>query len=151
MVRVTIPRLAVGALGGAAATLPMSAVMFGAQKLGVLPVLPPEHITHDAMSEAGIHLDEGSRNVLSTISHVAYGAASGAVYGAVVPTGAQGVGTGIAFGVGVYAGSYLGLLPALGLDPPDRGGRTPGAPPCSSPTPSSGPALGAIAAKMDAE
>jgi len=114
-------RISVGALGGSVATIPMSIVMFGAQKLGMLPVMPPEEITDDVASLAGVDLDEGSRNVLSTISHVGYGTAAGAVYGMLIPVRAQGVGSGIAFGVALYSGSYRGWLPALGLNPSGQG------------------------------
>ncbi len=38
-----------------------------------------------------------------------------------VPVRAQGVGSGVAFGVALYSGSYLGWLPALGLNPSEQG------------------------------
>lgn len=116
-----LSRIGVGAASGTVATIPMSIVMFGAQKLGMLPVMPPEEVTGDVMALAGADLDEGSRNVLSTISHVGYGAAAGAVYEMLVPARARGVGSGIVFGAALYSGSYLGWLPALGLNPSGQG------------------------------
>ena len=114
-------RIALGAAGGAAATVPMSLVMVGAKRLGLLQVLPPEEITDEVMARAGADVDEGASNVLSTISHLGYGAGAGAAYQLLVPARAQGAGSGIAFALALYAGSYLGLLPALGLKPAGQG------------------------------
>ncbi|MGI8616186.1 MAG: hypothetical protein ACR2L4_05320 [Actinomycetota bacterium] len=66
---------------------------------------------------SGADVDEGASNVLSTISHLGYGAGAGAAYQLLVPARAQGAGSGVAFALALYAGSYLGLLPALGLKP----------------------------------
>jgi len=99
----------------------MSLVMVGAKRLGLLQVLPPEEITDEVMARAGADVDEGASNVLSTISHLGYGAGAGAAYQLLVPARAQGAGSGIAFALALYAGSYLGLLPALGLKPAGQG------------------------------
>ena len=109
------------AAAGLLATLPMTAVMEAAYR--VLPreeqyPLPPRQITDRLAEETGTapHLDEGQRVVLTLASHFGYGAAAGAAYapfGRWSPLPAPL--TGAAYGVGVWAGSYLGWLPALGI------------------------------------
>jgi hypothetical protein len=115
-----------GALAGLAATVPMTAVM----KLGHrrLPwyeryPLPPRQITMKLARAAGIrhHLDEDRRKGLTLASHYSYGAAMGGLFGAISASAAAGdgmksdIGRGTVFGLGVWAGSYLGLLPELGI------------------------------------
>ena len=80
-----IPRIARGAASGLAATVPMSLVMFGAQKIGMLPVLPPEEIVDETMDRAGVDVDEDVSNAIATASHLAYGAGTRAAYSLLVP------------------------------------------------------------------
>lgn len=76
----------------------------------------------EAVRPTRIHegLDETERIGLTLASHFAYGAAMGTLYSALVkdalpvPRGVRGV----TYGLGVWAGSYLGWLPAAGLYPP---------------------------------
>ena len=67
-------------------------------------------------SRAKTGLPVGEREAATWASHFGYGAACGALYGALaanrrVPHVAAGVG----FGLAVWAGSYLGWLPAAGI------------------------------------
>jgi hypothetical protein len=113
-----------GALAGLAATVPMSAAMKLMHEQ--LPEheqypLPPRAVTMEMAERAGVreHLDEDEREAATWAGHFGYGAACGALYGALaanarVPPLAAGVG----FGLAVWAGSYLGWLPAAGLIPP---------------------------------
>src|SRR5687768_3494177 len=58
---------------------------------------------------------------LSLVLHLGFGAAAGALRAALAPRS-----SGVAFGLGVWAASYAGWAPALGLMPPptrDRPGR----------------------------
>jgi hypothetical protein len=111
-----------GAMAGLTATAPMTAVMVAAHE--ALPVhqrhgLPPEQVTANAARSAGA--DEAAhrrpKRVLATIPvHFGFGAAMGAVYGALAPhVPGPGAVKGVAFGLAVWAGSYLGWLPAMGL------------------------------------
>jgi len=114
-----------GALSGLAATAPMT----GAMKLGHRRLawreryaLPPRQITMRVARTVGVqkHLDQEQRTGATLAAHYGYGATMGAVYGATLGTAAEDspastIGKGAAFGMGVWAGSYLGLLPALGL------------------------------------
>ena len=99
----------------------MSAVMLGAQRKGMLLTMPPEAITDEVAARAGEPLDEPRSDLLATISHFGYGAAAGAVYSTLVPRRVHGSLSGIAFGLALYAGSYLGWLPAVGLKPAGQG------------------------------
>jgi hypothetical protein len=118
-----LSRSLAGAVAGVAATVPMSGVMLGARRLGMLPVLPPEDITDRATARAGAHVDEETSDAMSVVSHLGYGAATGAAYRLAVPQRLQGMPTGVAYGLAIYAGSYLGWLPALRLRPHDQGRR----------------------------
>ena len=121
-----------GVGGGVAATVAMSVPMLAADKAGLMPEPPPEKITEDAMSAVGIEPEdrtERQENVVATVTHFAFGAACGVVFALVrrrlrlrVPAWVQG----IPFGLGVWAVSYKGWVPALGILPPpehDRPGR----------------------------
>jgi ribose/xylose/arabinose/galactoside ABC-type transport system permease subunit len=111
----------VGALAGLAATVPMSLAMKLMHER--LPEheqypLPPRAVTMEVAEQAGVRerMDEGERQAATWAGHFGYGATCGALYGALaarrdVPPLAAGVG----FGLAVWAGSYLGWLPAAGI------------------------------------
>jgi uncharacterized membrane protein YagU involved in acid resistance len=113
-----------GAACGCVATLPMSAAMAAAYC--ALPwsqqySLPPRQITMTVAKAAGVasEMSESERNVATAAAHFGYGAAMGAIYGTFTRQGvAPSIGTGVAFGMAVWAGSYLGLLPAMRLMSP---------------------------------
>ena len=80
--------------------------------------LPPRQVTMRVAEEAGVkqELDEEERLELTLLAHFGMGTAMGALYGSVgrqIPLPAPLAGA--AFGLAVWAGNYLGLLPALGL------------------------------------
>jgi hypothetical protein len=116
--------LLAGSLAGFAATAPMTAVMDALHRQ-VPPEdqrpLPPREITEQAVEAVGAEdeLPEDAKTGLTMLAHFGYGAAAGGVYGVVAPhlpfTPAV---NGIAYGLAVWAGSYLGWLPALGIQPP---------------------------------
>ncbi|MBA3242080.1 MAG: hypothetical protein H0T60_12705 [Acidobacteria bacterium] len=114
-------RILLGALAGLVAAAPMSLAMKLMHEQ--LPEheqypLPPRAITMEVAEEAGVkeHLDEPERESLTWAAHFAYGAACGAAYAPLasrspLPPALSGA----AFGVAVWAGSYLGWLPAAGI------------------------------------
>jgi uncharacterized membrane protein YagU involved in acid resistance len=113
-------RILRGALAGLMATLPMSAAMeVGAEQLPSKEryPLPPRLITHRLTRVAGLdgELDEQGTQALTAVAHFSYGATMGAIYSSIVPRRHMGPSTGIVFGLGVWAASYLGALPALGI------------------------------------
>lgn len=127
-------RLLIGAAAGAAATVPMTMVMETLHRTldGEPPrPLPPREVTEGVAAQAGVDhlLDERDKQQLTLAAHVGYGAACGALFGLVAPRNPAGaIAAGVAYGLGVWAGSYLGWLPALDVrhharhDPPARNG-----------------------------
>lgn len=119
-----------GIRGGVLATLAMSAVMLAGQRAGLMGQQPPEKIAARVLDAAG---GDGShraaRKPLAALGHLGFGAATGALFGFLhrqlrlgVPAGLHG----IIFALGVWAVSYRGWVPALGIMPPperDRPGR----------------------------
>jgi hypothetical protein len=124
--------IARGLAAGAIATLPMSAVMLAARRAGWLTRQAPERITTGVLARAGAAPDDRRvRDLAASVTHVGFGAAAGAVFALIVPRVPAVVPrplAGAAYGTVVYAGSYHGWAPALGLMPPawrDERGRQP--------------------------
>ncbi|MCA1606571.1 MAG: DUF1440 domain-containing protein [Acidobacteria bacterium] len=124
--------LGAGAVAGFVATIPMTTAMRLLHRR--LPwweryPLPPRRISARLASKTGLrkHLDEDEEKGVTLAAHFGYGTAMGAVYSPVARrVGAPWFVSGPAFGLAVWAGSYLGLLPALGIlesatkRPPER-------------------------------
>jgi hypothetical protein len=118
-------RILLGALAGLAATGPMTLAMKLMHER--LPreeqyPLPPRQVTEGLAEKAGVneHLGEEERAAATWASHFAYGTACGALYGAVSGEGIDkhAALAGVGFGLAVWAGSYLGWLPAAGIISP---------------------------------
>ena len=113
-----------GLIAGLAATVPMSAVVAALHRQ--LPSheqqpLPPREVTVEMARRAGAEgaVDSESKREASTwLSHFGYGAATGTLYGGLAPRIPLGpVSGGVLWGLVVWAGSYLGWLPAAGIRP----------------------------------
>jgi hypothetical protein len=110
-----------GAIAGALATVPMTAVMEAWYRR--LPVqerypLPPREITERLEEQTAVSLprDEPTRAGLTLLAHFGYGAAAGSVYGLSAPPSLpSSMLRGATYGLFVWGGSYLGWLPALGI------------------------------------
>lgn len=115
-----------GIRDGALATAAMSAVMVGGDRAGMMPEPPPTTITREALDAA--HVDRPAAiAVAAPAAHFAFGALGGAFF-VVLRRVLPGPGwlLGILFGLAVWAVSYKGWIPALGILPPpedDRPGR----------------------------
>jgi uncharacterized membrane protein YagU involved in acid resistance len=117
-------RLLSGLTAGLAATVPMTAVMIGMHQQ--LPrrqryPLPPRRITMRVLEKAGVkrYVDEPARFGLTMLAHFGYGASVGGIFGLLAPRDtSRSIAAGIGYGLLVWAGSYLGLLPSLGLHRP---------------------------------
>ena len=119
-------RLLLGAAAGFAATAPMTLAMIWMHRrlpAGERYPLPPRTVTMETLETAGIveekRLTEAEKTGLTLVSHFGYGTAIGALYAPLahaVP--APHVAKGAAFALAVWAGSYLGWLPAAGLISP---------------------------------
>jgi hypothetical protein len=115
-------RVLLGALAGLAATGPMTLamkLMHEQLPRGEQCPLPPRQVTEGSAEKAGLggHLDEEKREAATWVSHFAYGAACGALYGAASgeKVDRHSLLAGVGFGLAVWAGSYLGWLPAAGI------------------------------------
>lgn len=113
-------RIARTALLGALATKPMTLTMEYADAAKVdspWSSLPPRTITRELLSQAGFSrlLNQRQYRQATSVSHYGYGAAMGAIYGALVSSSLLRPSpvTGVGFGVAVWAASYLGWLPAI--------------------------------------
>lgn len=137
--------LLLGAAAGAAATMAMSMLMLVAQRSGLLGRTPPRHIVEHTLSHLHIRTKVSRRNrqLLTAVAHFGFGAAQGALYAALhqwvarhpqppleAPrpeiTVAPSAATGVPFALLVWAVSYAGWIPALGILPSparDRPGR----------------------------
>lgn len=118
-------RILLGALAGLAATGPMTLAMKLMHEQ--LPreeqyPLPPRQVTEGLAEKAGVneHLEESEREAATWVSHFAFGTACGALYGAVAGEriDRHALLAGAGFGLAVWAGSYLGWLPAAGIISP---------------------------------
>lgn len=123
-----IGRLARGAAGGVLATAAMSLVMLASRRLGLVGKLAPEHITEEALDAAGAERDQGEEDVATSLAHLAYGTANGAVFGLVGPhlPGPRAV-RGLLFAGGLLLVSYEGWVPAARILPPLHAQRPGGA------------------------
>jgi hypothetical protein len=81
--------------------------------------LPPRQITSRIGRELHVwhRLSEQEKRAVTLTAHFWYGAAAGALYGACVAPRFRNCSTGVAYGMMVWTGSYLGVLPALGILP----------------------------------
>ncbi|TPW77509.1 hypothetical protein [Schumannella soli] len=125
--------LARGAVAGAAATLPMTAVLLVAQRRGALEEPPPFTILRRAdrcqrrrrtgtVSGSIARRRRRERAGRAARLHLAIGAISGAVYGLLGgttrPNPASAVAHGVAHGLGVWLAGYAVTLPLAGLYAP---------------------------------
>ena len=109
-----------GAAAGIAATVPMTVFweVMHRRLPGEPPrPLPPREVVEALAVKAGVsrHLSERDVEWLALGAHVGYGALTGALFGAMAPTGGRAVTSGMLFGLGVWTASYLGWLPATGV------------------------------------
>lgn len=111
-----------GTAAGLLATLPMTVTMKAVHRR--LPwrqrrePIPPRQITMRAAEKVGVdqHLNAPARTAATMVSHFAYGAAAGLVYGALqAKMPGRPIAKGVLFGMTVWSGSYLGWLPAAGV------------------------------------
>jgi hypothetical protein len=111
--------LARGAAAGALGTVSMSIVMLAAQRLGLMGRQPPSRIAEAALEsdDDDKHPDRTLVKALGVVSHFAFGAAAGAGYGAVAGRRAGPL-SGVAYGLLIWAVSYAGWIPKIGIMPP---------------------------------
>jgi len=110
-----------GAIAGFIGTIPMTVFMLTTQRFlphGQRYALPPEIITQELAHRAHVrhHMNKQAVLAATLVSHLGYGATMGLLYTPFarklpLPAALKG----ILFGLVVWVGSYLGLLPLLGM------------------------------------
>ena len=109
-----VRRSLAGAAAGVAATLVMSLELALAKSAGLLGEPPPKKLTRRILTLFGARPSRPSLYAATTAAHLAYGAGAGALY-ALLPRTMRGPLPGTAFGIAVWAVSYAGWIPKLGL------------------------------------
>jgi hypothetical protein len=104
-----------GAVAGTVATGAMSALMLALREQ--LGEQPPDAIVKSAADIVDADPTESEADALATVLHVGFGASIGGAY-ALLPRVGPPVVRGVATALAVYAVSYQGWLPALGILPP---------------------------------
>jgi hypothetical protein len=109
-----------GVAGGVTATAPMTAAMVAMHRElppGLRYPLPPLPLTRQAMRAAGLPWprDPEAGRALTMLAHFGYGGLVGAAWPAWSRQFGRDPLSGVAFGLAVWAGSYLGWIPAVGL------------------------------------
>jgi len=119
----TVKSIIPGAAAGFLATFPMTATM--ATVRSVLPPeeqhpIPPRRVVGSVSEKTGLdhHLDEDEKDTTIAVLHFAYGAAAGTLYSLLFGRRQKPLLYGAGFGLAVWAGSYMGWLPALNILPP---------------------------------
>jgi glycine/D-amino acid oxidase-like deaminating enzyme/nitrite reductase/ring-hydroxylating ferredoxin subunit len=112
---------AIGAVGGALATLAMSAAMVVEKKLGLMGEHPPKKIVRTLRRRSGIFgTSRRADNLATVFAHWGFGMATGALFG-LLHRGSRGTARasllGAGYGAAVWAASYAGWIPALGIMP----------------------------------
>jgi hypothetical protein len=111
------------AIGGMAATLPMTAAMDAGHFLHPRDrreFLPPRKLTERTLELLGARDRVGREEIdaLSLVLHYLYGGATGAAYPLLDRVPAPAPVRGVLLGLGVWGASYLGWVPASGLMEP---------------------------------
>jgi hypothetical protein len=101
-------------VAGAVATVPMSVVMLAFRR--PMGEQPPDAITKRAAHAVGAAPTEEQADALAVVAHLGFGAATGALY-ALAPRVGPPVLRGVGTALGVWAVSYQGWVPALGILP----------------------------------
>ena len=110
-------RAAEGFVAGVVATAVMTGFRIGAKKAGLMDRRPPHSEVVGRLRAITGHAPWGRRaERTATIAHYAFGGVAGAVYGVVGPRRARPAG-GVAFAGALWAVSYVGVFPRIGLMP----------------------------------
>lgn len=113
-------RIRRGAVAGLLGTVAMTVPILVGRRLGLVTTPPPVEITANVSRRTSLLPDQSSPvfPVLWSSAHLAYGAGAGVVF-TIIRDGlpARTSLAGLIFGFSVWAVSYLGLVPALGLYP----------------------------------
>lgn len=124
MVNRQVERALAGAVAGIIGTAAMTVPIFLAREIGVIRQTPPKEIARNAANQTGTrqHMTHQEFSVGWLLAHLGYGAGSGLVFALarrVLPLSSPILGA--VYGSILWAVSYLGVMPALGLYPLQQG------------------------------
>ncbi|MEW9531368.1 DUF6789 family protein [Microbispora sp. NPDC049125] len=122
-----IRHLARGTVSGVLATAAMSAVMLAGDRAGLMPGQPPKHIVRAVLPGHRRRPKRGEK-ALGTAAHLAFGAASGALFGLLTRDRAARLPLGVAYSLLIWVASYEGWVPAMNILPPISRDPAPGRP-----------------------
>jgi uncharacterized membrane protein YagU involved in acid resistance len=109
-----VHRTLMGGIAGIAGTLTMTVAMRAMHRHLPAPQrypLPPREIIEGTIAPTPSARSDQPRRDTALLSHLGYGAATGALYAVLKPQ--AGIASGVTYGVLVWGVSYLGLFPAL--------------------------------------
>jgi len=110
-------RAAEGFVAGVVATAVMTGFRVGAKQVGLMQGRPPHSEIVGRLRAITGHAPWGRRaERTATIAHYAFGGVAGAVYGVLGPRRVRPAG-GVAFAGALWAISYVGVFPRIGLMP----------------------------------
>jgi hypothetical protein len=100
---------------GAIAAMAMTGMRAGTQSLGLVKQAPPQAIFRQRARGLLRKVPRKRRRALEELTHWGYGAAGGAVFGALPDSVRRRAWAGPAYGLSVWLGFELGVAPLLGL------------------------------------
>lgn len=111
-----------GAVAGALATIPMTAIMTLAQRTGQLGEMPPRLLADTTLNAAGEHHPEAAEErATAAVIHLNIGALGGLLFSLLscrANPPAPRIAQGTIFGLLIWAIAYLGFMPGVGVMPP---------------------------------
>ncbi len=116
-----LKRILIGSAAGAAATVPMSGVVWGFRNLGIYKGKPaPEAVSEHSLKKVMTpsRLPAPAMATLKAAQHFGFGAAAGGLFGAVTQVFRPTIVAGLLAGLGIWKAGYDGLIPAMGILPP---------------------------------
>ncbi len=117
-------RIVLGAIAGATATIPQSAVVWGLRRAGFYRHRPPPEVVSEQVTDPIVdvpRLPRAARWTIKLAEHFGYGAAGGALFALLTALVRPALFAGVLAGLAIWKASYDGWIPALGiLPPPDR-------------------------------
>ena len=116
-----LKRMLISAAAGAAAAVPQSAAVWGLRYAGVYRRRPAPEVVVEQITDKVVDLDavpDPWLTPMKVAGHFGFGAACGAVYGALSSVLRPNPVTGVLTGLAIWKGSYDGWIPALGIMPP---------------------------------
>jgi hypothetical protein len=122
----TMRSLAEGTVGGTAGAVVMSGWFRVSRRAGFMRERPPQRIVRTVVLPGSKERPRTAERPLGELAHLGFGASTGALFGLLTGRARPRVRTGVLYALAVWAVSYQGWIPAVGIMPfahRDRPGR----------------------------